>query len=65
MFLGYFMQVVWVDSYEFGIGKVVGYQNGMLCVFVVGCFKFFGNYKGEYRRNVFKGIFDLSYCDKL
>ncbi|PFX24938.1 uncharacterized protein LOC111330941 [Stylophora pistillata] len=62
---GHFTQVVWADSHEFGIGKAAGYQNGMPCVFVVGRFKPSGNYNGEYKKNVFKGTFDSSYCDKL
>lgn len=65
MSTGHFTQVVWSDSKEFGIGKATGQQNGMPCVFVVGRFKPSGNYKGEYKKNVFKGTFDPSYCDKL
>lgn len=62
---GHFTQLVWSDSTEFGIGKASGQQNGMPCTFVVGRFKPSGNYKGEYKRNVFKGNFDPSYCDNL
>ena len=62
---GHFTQVVWSDSQEFGIGKAAGEQNGMPCIFVVGRFKPSGNYKSEYKKNVFKGSFDASYCEKL
>lgn len=65
MSTGHFTQVVWADSKEFGIGKAAGKQNGMPCTFVVGRFTPSGNYKGEYKKNVFKGKFDRSYCDKL
>lgn len=65
MSTGHFTQLVWSDSTEFGIGMAPGQQNGMPCVFVVGRFKPSGNYKGEYKKNVFKGTFDPSYCDKL
>lgn len=62
MATGHFTQVVWADSKEFGIGKAMGEQHGMPCIFVVGRFKPSGNYKGEYKKNVFKGSFDPSYC---
>jgi len=65
MSTGHFTQVVWAETQEFGIGKAAGQQNGMPCTFVVGRFKPSGNYKGEYKKNVFKGKFDQSYCDKL
>lgn len=65
MSTGHFTQLAWSDSTEFGIGMARGEQNGMPCVFVVGRFKPSGNYKGEYKKNVFKGTFDPSYCDKL
>ena len=65
MSTGHFTQLVWSDSTEFGIGMAPGQQNGMPCVFVVGRFKPSGNYKGEYKKNVFKGTFDPSYCDKI
>ena len=65
MSTGHFTQLVWFDSTEFGIGMAPGQQNGMPCIFVVGRFKPSGNYKGEYKKNVFKGTFDPSYCDKL
>lgn len=51
--MGYFMQVVWKESKELGMGRVQ-IVDGCL-MFVVVRYKFLGNLLNYFQENVFKG----------
>ncbi len=62
---GHFTQVVWKGSKELGIGMGKGEQNGMYCTYVVGRYRPAGNMMGDFEKQVKKGSFKESICDKL
>ena len=49
MLVGHFTQVVWNDSTKLGMGLALG--SGRL--YCVGQYQIAGNWKGEYKKNVF------------
>ena len=58
-------QVVWDSSTLLGVGRANIKQNGMSCSYFVARYKPAGNYRGNYKSNVFKGKFTKAICNGL
>ena len=50
---------------ELGIGRGTTEKDGMFCTYVVGRYKPAGNMMGDFQKEVKKGSFSRSICDKL
>ena len=59
----HFMQVVWKGTTELGIGKATGSKNGLPYTYIVARYK--PAMTMDTSNNVYKGVFDFSYCGNI
>ncbi len=60
-----FTQLIWRDSKKFGIARSFSKKNGLFVATVVALYENPGNVHGAFPRNIEKGRFIQSYCDRL
>ena len=59
-----FTQLIWKDTAKFGIAKSSAEKDGKHMVFIVAIYRSPGNVHGLYEKNILKGRFIKTYCDK-